>query len=200
MCDSTTSDLIPQASSSVLFCAFPCLQSLAVDCSGIHSSKSGVDLPIPSTLSLSPHLRELELNCIGMDAVLDWFLSLPDRPALRSVGLRPIRRNNSATIAKLLKALENSLETFLISTAVVEEGTFVVFLSLIYAACQLFINKDTIGQSTCAATHAYAPFKSSLTATTTILGWSCRCCLKCLVRTLRRWGSESVFVKTGSTK
>jgi hypothetical protein len=73
-----------------------------------------------------------------MDAVLDWFLSLPDRPALRAFGLHPMHTNNSVTITKLLTALENSLECFLIST-VIADGMFVIFLNLIYAACQLRI-------------------------------------------------------------
>jgi hypothetical protein len=86
------------------------------------------------TFNLSPHLRVLELDDICMDKVLDWFLSLPDRPALRAVGLHPGRTNNSGTIAKLLIALEISLESFLISTFIAE-GMFVTFLSLIYTAC-----------------------------------------------------------------
>jgi hypothetical protein len=73
-----------------------------------------------------------------MDAVLDWFLSLPDRPTLRSVGLHPIHSNNPDTIARLLSTLQNSLESFLISTAIAE-GMFVISLSLIDAACQLRI-------------------------------------------------------------
>jgi hypothetical protein len=116
-------------------CAFPCLQRLAVHCSGPRSDEFGVDLPTPTTFSLSPHLRVLELNYTCMDAVLDWFLSLPGRPALHTVGLHPIRSNKSESIAKLLLTLENSLESFLISTAMVH-GTFVIFLSLIHAACQ----------------------------------------------------------------
>jgi hypothetical protein len=70
-----------------------------------------------------------------MAAVLDWFLSLPDRPALRAVGLHAIHTDNSETITKLLSALENSLEFFLISTAIVDDGMLVIFLSLIHAAC-----------------------------------------------------------------
>jgi hypothetical protein len=68
-----------------------------------------------------------------MDAVLDSFLSLPDRPALRAVGLHPICRNNSETVAKLLIALENSLESFLISTAIAD-GMFIIFLSRIHTS------------------------------------------------------------------
>jgi hypothetical protein len=112
-------------------CAFPCLHRLAVDCNCIRSSEFGVDLP---TSSLSPHLRVLELNSIFMDAVLDWFFSLPDRPALLTVGLHPMNTSKSETITKLLFALENSLESFLISTAIAN-GMFVIFLNMIYAAC-----------------------------------------------------------------
>jgi hypothetical protein len=71
-----------------------------------------------------------------MDAVLEWFLSLPDCPALHTVGLHPVDTNNSETISKLLLALENSLESFLISTAMVN-GMFIIFLSLIHAACDV---------------------------------------------------------------
>jgi hypothetical protein len=75
---------------------------------------------------LSPHLRVLELDNVCMDAVLDWFLSLPDRPALRAVGLDPIHTNNSSTISNLLLTLEDSLESFLISTTVAD-GMFMIF-------------------------------------------------------------------------
>jgi hypothetical protein len=64
-----------------------------------------------------------------MDAVLDWFLSLPDRPALRTVGLHPIWRNNPETVTKLLIAVEHSFESFLISS-VIADGMFVILLSL----------------------------------------------------------------------
>lgn len=113
-------------------CAFPCLQTLAIHCVDIRSAEFGVDLPI---LSPSPHLRILELDNVCMDAVLEWFLSLPDRPALRVVGLHSKHTNNPETIAKLLSSLENSLESFLISTAIVDDGMLVIFLSLIHAAC-----------------------------------------------------------------
>jgi hypothetical protein len=61
-----------------------------------------------------------------MDSVLDWFLSLPDRPALRSVGLHASDKNNFVNAINLLSALENSLESFLISIAITD-GTSVVF-------------------------------------------------------------------------
>jgi hypothetical protein len=114
-------------------CGFPSLQRLVVTCQGIRSDKFGFDMPAPTAFRPSPHLRVLELDYICMDAVLDWFLSLPDRPALRAVGLRPLDRNDSSTIAKLLLALKDSLEVFLISTTIAH-GMFMIFLSLIHAA------------------------------------------------------------------
>jgi len=116
-------------------CAFPCLQKLAIDCTRLHSHDFAVDMPAPSTLRPSRYLRVLELHTVCMDAVLDWYLSLPpaDRPALQAVRLHCNTTNNSETIARLLLALENSLEDFLISTAVVAIGMFVKFLALIDA-------------------------------------------------------------------
>ena len=118
-------------------CTFPRLERLAIHCNGTSLYEVGVWWPTP-TFDLSPHLRVLELDDICMDAVLDWFLSLPDRPALRAVGLHPDCKNNSEIVTKLLTALENSLESFLIST-LISDGMFVIFLSLIYAACQVRI-------------------------------------------------------------
>jgi hypothetical protein len=109
-------------------CAFPRLQRLAIECVG-RLYKFGSDLPPPTAFSLSPHLHDLELNDVCMDPMLDWLLSLPDRPALRAVRLRPSHLNNSDTIAKLLLALEDSLETFLISTAIAD-GMFFIFPNL----------------------------------------------------------------------
>jgi hypothetical protein len=114
-------------------CAFPSLQRLAVTCQGIGPNDFGFDLPAPTAFSLSPHLRVLELDYVCMDAVLDWFLSLPNRPALRAVGLRPLDRNNSSTVAKLLLALEDSLEEFFISTTIAH-GMFMIFFNLIHVA------------------------------------------------------------------
>jgi hypothetical protein len=109
-------------------CSFPSLQRLAVTGSRIRSDEFGFDLQAPMALRLSPHLRVLELDDACMDAVLDWFLSLPDRPALRAVGLDPIHTNNSSTISNLLLTLEDSLESFLISTTVAD-GMFMIFSS-----------------------------------------------------------------------
>ena len=117
-------------SSAQLFdfiCAFPRLQRLAISFIGT-SDEFESDLPPPTAFSLSPHLYDLELDGACMDPVLDWLLSLPDRPALRAVGLRPTYFNN--TITKLLLALEDSLETFLISTTIAD-GTCVIFPNLI---------------------------------------------------------------------
>jgi hypothetical protein len=113
-----------------LICAFPSLQRLAVTCDPVCSDKFRMGLPAPTAICLSPHLRVLELDNICMDAVLDWFLSLPDRPPLRAVGLRPLRTNNSSTIAKFLLALEDSLESFFIRTAITD-GMYIVSLNLI---------------------------------------------------------------------
>jgi hypothetical protein len=112
-------------------CAFPRLERLAVNCIGRRLDEFGRGLPPSTAFSLSPHLHDLELNDICMDPVLDWLLSLPDCPALRAVGLRPIHLNNTNTITKLLLALEDSLETFLISTTIAD-GMFVIFPNLIH--------------------------------------------------------------------
>ena len=113
-------------------CAFPRLQRLAINCMGL-PDEFGSDLPPPTAFSLSPHLHDLELDDVCMDPVLDWLLSLPDRPALRAVRLRPTIFNNSDTITMLLLALGDSLETFLISTSIAD-GMFVVFPTLIHTA------------------------------------------------------------------
>ena len=86
-----------------LICAFPRLQRLAFHCSRIVSD----ELPTQTTFSPSPYLNVLEFNCVCMDQVLDWFLSLPDRPALRTVGLHPNKTNDFDTIARLLRAVES---------------------------------------------------------------------------------------------
>ena len=113
-------------------CSCPHLQRLAIKCIR-PSDKFGRDLPPPTAFSLSPHLHDLELSSVCMDPVLDWLLSLPDRPALRAVGLRPTPLNNFDTTTKFLRALEDSLETFLISTAIAD-GMFVTFPNLIHTS------------------------------------------------------------------
>ena len=116
-------------------CSFPRLQRLAINCIRA-SDEFGSDLPPPTAFSLSPHLHDLELNGVCMDPVLDWLLSLPDRPALHAVGLRPTRLNNFDTITKFLLALQDSLETLLISTATAN-GMFVIFPNLIHNAYEV---------------------------------------------------------------
>jgi hypothetical protein len=116
-------------------CAFPCLQILYISSTGTYPDDFAVDVPAPSAFRPSPHLRVLELDDVCMDAMLDWFLSLPDRPPLRALGLRLLSAHGSETLANLLLVLENSLEFFLISTAV-RGGMFVISLSLIDVACQ----------------------------------------------------------------
>ena len=121
-----------------LICAFPCLQKLA-----IHRTRPfrgpNFKSSTPTTFGLSPHLRVLELDSVCMDQVLDWFLSLPDPPALHTVALRPWWNSDFETIARLLLALENSLETFFIFTSFVHDGMFVSFLNLIHAEFQVRI-------------------------------------------------------------
>jgi len=94
-------------------CAFPHLQRFATDRSGSNLYDFEYELP---TFNLSPHLRVLELNASCMDAILNWYLALPRRPALRAVGLHATRWNKPELIAKFLSALENSLEILFITT------------------------------------------------------------------------------------
>ena len=110
-------------------CAFPRLQRLAINRTGRYD-EFAPNLPRPKAFSLSPHLHDLEVDDICMDSVLDWLLSLPSRHVLRTVGLRPTFFNNPDTITKLLLVLQDSLETFLISTAIAD-GTCVIFPNLI---------------------------------------------------------------------
>jgi hypothetical protein len=128
---------------SALFCNFSTAVEVQLDVVTLASASQlirfigfKVDLSDPTTLHPSSHLCVLELDDTCIDAVLDWFLTLPDRPALRAVGLHTIHSNNSESIANLLSTLENSLEIFLISTAIAQ-GMFVISSALIAAARQL---------------------------------------------------------------
>jgi hypothetical protein len=64
-----------------------------------------------------------------MDSILDWYLALPRRRALRAVGLHTSSSNTPELIARFLSTLENSLEYLFITTLFVS-GMSVIFLTL----------------------------------------------------------------------
>jgi hypothetical protein len=93
-----------------IVCAFPRLQTLSI------SVENG---PRPNNTSLttgclSPHLVALELEGVCMDGMLQWIMSLPTCPALRTVYLHPFFFSDDIWI-KFLLCLEDSLEFLFLS-------------------------------------------------------------------------------------
>ena len=87
-------------------CAFSHLRTLCV------FGNLSVDLPLPTSLNLSTHLRHLILNG-GRDAthLLEWFISLQDRPALRTLDLGGVDEADFNAIVRMCSLLEDTLES-----------------------------------------------------------------------------------------
>ena len=73
---------------------------------------TSLNFPRTTSLNLSTHLRHLVLNCgRGTTGLLEWFISHPDRPALRSICLDNVYAADFDTIVKVISLLENTLES-----------------------------------------------------------------------------------------
>ena len=84
------------------------------------------DLPRTTSLNLSTHLRHLSLvSDRRVTGLPQWIISLPDRPALRTLSFSRIHDDEVDDIVKVLSLLEDSLESLSFWL-----GTFVGTLSL----------------------------------------------------------------------
>jgi hypothetical protein len=102
-----------------IICAFPCLRKLSI-CMSIYST-----IPEPSfatTFGLSPHLDTVELNAASLAAVLEWLLSLPVRPTLRTVRLYSLLDEHLASFHRFIRVFGNGLESLSLST-LIKDGT-----------------------------------------------------------------------------
>jgi hypothetical protein len=115
-----------------LICAFPRLRKLVVDADGLYVENAPFEwnLPPRTAFRLSPSLVELELGAFYMGALLLWFLSLPERPVLRSVYLHQIEKHDLYVARFFLATLQGSLETFFVSTQITD-GALPIFVDLI---------------------------------------------------------------------
>jgi hypothetical protein len=90
--------------------AFPSLQRLSLE-----GSIPTLERAYATTLQLSPHLDTLELNVRLADAVMDWLVSLPVRPALRAVRLYDLQDTDLPMFYKFIRAFGNGLESLSLS-------------------------------------------------------------------------------------
>ena len=101
-----------------VICAFPGLRNLSLSVSIPSTSPEP-----PSTMfRLPPLLDTLKLNTSAA-AVLDWLLSRPVRPALRTVRLHLLEDSDLAIAFKFLTVFSNSLESLWLST-LIDDCTF----------------------------------------------------------------------------
>jgi hypothetical protein len=100
-----------------LFCAFPHLRKIYI--SGIVSTDI-FESEQPSATTFRPplDLHSFETRVFGMRAVLEWFLSLSARPALRTVRLYQIEYGDLAMVNKFIGAFGSGLESLSLSTFV----------------------------------------------------------------------------------
>jgi hypothetical protein len=110
---------INASSFAQVICAFPCLQELSIR-SAIQSTSAGVfeskPLPSATTFCLPPDLHTICLGITGLKTILEWLLSLPALPALRTVRLEPVQDEDLAMFHKFIRALGNHLESITLST------------------------------------------------------------------------------------
>jgi hypothetical protein len=97
-----------------IICAFPCLRELSirVDINSTFPELSSA----ATTFRLSPDLDTLELEIENVAAVLEWLLSLPVRPTLRTVRLYNLQDADLAIFQKFIRVFGNDLESLSLST------------------------------------------------------------------------------------
>jgi hypothetical protein len=104
-----------QASSLVrLICSFPSLRKLFV-CGVFRLTSTESALASATTLRLSPDLDTLELGIAGVDTIMEWLLSLPVRPAIRTVRLQGAQPADLTILHKFIGAFGNGLEMLTLS-------------------------------------------------------------------------------------
>jgi hypothetical protein len=96
-------------------CAFFCLRELRMHVS-LDLTFQVPESSFATTFRLSPHLDTLELNMMALAAVLEWLLSLPVRPTLRTVRLYNLRPADCAIIHKFIGVFGTGLESLSLST------------------------------------------------------------------------------------
>jgi hypothetical protein len=68
--------------------------------------------PSATTFPLSPDLGTLDLSTSNIDAMLEWWLSLSERPALHAIRVYQVQDGNLATLNKFMGAVGQDLESF----------------------------------------------------------------------------------------
>jgi hypothetical protein len=93
-----------------MVCAFPCLQTLSIERATIY--RIGFYEPPLTMFQPSPHLVALELDIIGLDKMLDWFLTLAVLPGFRSIRFIPWGNSRFDVVAihKFIATLNESME------------------------------------------------------------------------------------------
>jgi hypothetical protein len=110
---SLASSLTSPSSLAQVFCAFPCLRKLSILGS---ISLISDELSSATTFQLPPDLNTFELQSLFMHTTLEWLLSLPVRPALRTVRLHYLQDRDLAMFHKFIGALGNNLESLSLCT------------------------------------------------------------------------------------
>jgi hypothetical protein len=91
-----------------MICAFPCLQTLSIK--GATVLRFEFYAPSLTMFQPSPHLVALELDILGMDKILEWFLTLAVLPSFHSICLYHNLFINAVVVHKFIAALNESLE------------------------------------------------------------------------------------------
>ena len=116
--------IIDHLANLVLFvCAFSHLRTLEI------YGHTLADLPRTTSLNLSTHLRHLRLGGGSMTRLLEWFISLPDRPALHTLDLGGVDVANLDVIVRVCSLLGDTLKS--LSFALYKysnDGTLSVFI------------------------------------------------------------------------
>jgi hypothetical protein len=97
-----------------VLCAFPCLRKLSIR---MPVNSTIPELSSATTFRLSPHLHTLDLRR-SVAAVLEWLLSLPVRPALRTVYLDILQDEDLATFHKFIGVFGNGLKSLSLSSLI----------------------------------------------------------------------------------
>jgi hypothetical protein len=74
----------------------------------------------PSATTFPPDLDTLDLGISGVGAALEWWLSLPARPALRTIRLYRVHYADHAMLNKFIGAVGSDLESFTFSPYVLD--------------------------------------------------------------------------------
>jgi hypothetical protein len=91
-----------------VICGFPRLQTLHI--TGAKINRTDVDAPSLTMFQPSPHLVALELGILGLDKILEWFLTLATLPSFRFICLYHNWSIDVVVMQKFIASLNESLE------------------------------------------------------------------------------------------